>query len=285
MEKHMNIKITTDSTCDLPRDLLVAYDIYVFPLYVMKDGRSYRDGIEICPQDIFDHVAGGGELCSTSAVNLADYMNKFGELTRQYDAVIHINLSAEFSCCHQNARLASAEFPHVHVVDSRNLTCGNGLVALLAAQLAQAGHSPKEILAKLQTAIPQVDVSFILSNLAYLRKGGRCSSVTALGANLLKLKPTIHVTEGKMAVGKKYRGSFEKTIDQFLEEQLADHDAIDPTRVFLGTVGLSPAVIDQVKAKVASLIDFQQVIVYEAGCAITCHCGPGTLGLVFLRKG
>lgn len=278
----MNIKITTDSTCDLPANLVADHNIYVFPLYIVKEEKTYRDGLEIRPQDIFDHVANGGELCTTSAVNLADYMTQFGALARRFDAVIHLNITAESSCCHQNACLAAADYPNVYVVDSRNLTCGHGALVLQAAELAEAGMDAKSIVKQLEITTAKVRTSFILSQLEYLKKGGRCSTVAALGANLLKLKPAIALTDGKMAVGKKYRGDFAKSVKTFLRDHLEGQDNLDLRRVYLVHVGLEREILDMAKEEVLGLAPFEQVILAEAGGTITCHCGPGTLGLVFL---
>lgn len=280
----MNIKITTDSTCDLPAAMIADHHIYVFPLYLIRDGKAYRDGLEICPQDIFDHVDGGGDLCTTSAVNLADYMGQFGEFSRRYDAVIHLNITAESSCCHQNAVLAAADYPNVYVVDSRNLTCGHGALVLMAKSLADAGARAEEIVEILKGSVDKVHTSFLLSQLEYLRRGGRCSTVTALGANLLKLKPAIELTNGKMAVGKKYRGDFVKNIPAFLRDHLAGVENLDLRRVYLGCVAMTPEAIQMAKEEVLKLADFEEVVVYVPGCTITCHCGPGTLGLVYLTK-
>ncbi|MFI3312610.1 MAG: DegV family protein [Eubacteriales bacterium] len=280
----MNIIITTDSTCDLPAALVADHQIYVFPLYVVRDGKAYRDGLEIRPQDIFDHVSAGGDLCTTSAVNLADYMTKFGEFSRRYDAVIHLNITAESSCCHQNALLAAADYPNVYVVDSRNLTCGHGALVLMAKELANEGMRAEEIVEAVKANVDNVHTSFLLNQLEYLRRGGRCSTVAALGANLLKLKPVIELKQGKMAVGKKYRGDFEKNIPIFLRDHLEGVENLDLRRIYLGCVGLTPEMTQLAKTEALKLADFQEVVVYEPGCTITCHCGPGTLGLVFLTK-
>lgn len=281
----MSTIITSDSTCDLTPELLQAHNIELFPLYIVRDDKAYRDGLEIFPADIFAHVQAGGDLCATSAVNLADYMGRFRTLCAQYDEVIHINISSEFSCCHQNAKLAAAEFPNVHVVDSRNLSTGHGQVVLAACEMAEAGMRAADILKELNDLIPRVNASFILDRLDYMRKGGRCSSVVALGANLLKLKPCIEVAGGKMHVGKKYRGSLDKCLTAYLADRFRDLEAIDPRRVFLVSAGLP----DETRRAVRTLIEargyFEELIETTAGCTISCHCGPGTLGVMYaLRK-
>ena len=198
----MNYKITADSTCDLSPELLEQYGLGLTPLYVQLGEKTYRDGVDIFPDDIYAHVANGGDLATTAAVNLADYVRLFSDLSRKYDFVIHICISSDFSCCYQNASLAAAEYPNVYIVDSRNLSTGHGLVVLEAERCAREGMEPQEIVSYLQVLTERVDASFILSRLEYMKKGGRCSSVAVLGANLLRLRPAIEVTDGKMHVCK-----------------------------------------------------------------------------------
>ena len=217
----MRIKITTDSTCDLPRDLLERHDITVIPLGVVKAGELYRDGVDITTADIAAHVDAGGEICSTNAVNAADYEDLFRRLREQYDAVIHLNIGSGFSACHQNARLAAEEVDGVYVADSANLTVGHGMLVLAAAEAAEAGKSVTEILALLEELTGRIETSFVLDRLDYMKKGGRCSAVTALGANLLKLHPCVEVIDGRMAVVKKYRGSIEKVVADYVRERLS----------------------------------------------------------------
>ena len=183
----MRYKITADSTCDLGRDLIERYDIGILPLYVQLGEKTYRDGIDIQPDDIYAHVAAGGGLATTAAVNLADYVRAFTELSDRYDFVIHVNISSDFSCSHQNAKLAAADLPNVYVVDSRNLSTGHGHIVLEAARMAAEGMGPEEIVQQLEALTARVDASFILEQLEYMKKGGRCSAVALLGANLLTL--------------------------------------------------------------------------------------------------
>lgn len=173
------IKITTDSTCDLPRSLLEQHDITVIPLGIVKAGRLYQDGVDIRIEDIAAHVDAGGDITTTNAVNIADYEDVFRRMTERYDAVIHINIGMQFSSCHQNAKLAAEEVPEVYVVDSSNLTVGHGMLVLAAAEAAEAGKSVSEILDLVEDMIPRVETSFVLDRLDYMKKGGRCSAVTS----------------------------------------------------------------------------------------------------------
>jgi DegV family protein with EDD domain len=278
------IKITTDSTCDLPAGLLEQHHIGVIPLGIVKAGRLYRDGEDITTADIAAHVDAGGEITTTNAVNIADYEGLFREMAARYDAVIHINIGAGFSCCHQNARLAAEEFPGVHVVDTGNLSVGHGLMVLAAAEAAERGAGPEEILALLADMAGRLEMSFVLDRLDYMKKGGRCSAVTALGANLLKLHPCIEVIDGKMTVTKKFRGSIEKVVADYLRARLEGRTDIDTTRAILVDTCPGDGLAAIAREVLAELGCFDQIIEAKAGCTIFCHCGGGTLGIAFLRK-
>lgn len=278
----MSIKITATSTCDIPPELLERYHITIVPLYVSFGGGTYRDGVDAGPEDIFRCVEGGGGLPSTAAVNIADYQALFASLSPQYDEVLHITIGSEFSCCYQNALVAAEDYPNVHVVDSRNLTTGQGLLVLEAAEAAQRGAGIQEILALLDELIGKVDTTFVVDKLDYLAKGGRCSSVVALGANLLKLKPCIVLADGKMTVGKKYRGAFDKVLPDYVRDQLTGKE-VRTDRIVVVHTRCDPAIPAAVE-RVAREFGFREVIHAVAGSTISCHCGPNTLGILFLRK-
>ena len=278
----MSIKITATSTCDLPPELVERYNITIVPLYVSFGGSTYRDGVEAGPEDIFRHVEGGGNLPSTAAVNVADYQELFAGLSPKYDEVIHITIGSEFSCCYQNALVAAEEYSNVHVVDSQNLTAAQGLLVLEAAEAAQRGEDIHGILSMLEGLISKVDTTFVVDKLDYLAKGGRCSSVVALGANLLKLKPCINLVDGKMSVGKKYRGAFNKVLPDYVRDQLNGKD-VRTNRIIIVHTRCDPAIPAAVE-QVVREFGFEAVIHTVAGSTISCHCGPNTLGILFLRK-
>ncbi|MPM40154.1 Fatty acid-binding protein [bioreactor metagenome] len=279
----MRIKITTDSTCDLTRELLKANDIDVFPLSIVMGEQSLLDGIEILPEDIYRHVSAGGEITTTSAINVLDYLSYFSKLSPVYDAVVHVNIGSDFSSCHQNAVIAAENFSNVYAVDSRNLSSGQGLVALEAARLAGEGLSAKEIITALESFIPRVDVSFLLSQLDYLAKGGRCSSVAALGANLLRLKACIEVDCGAMRVWKKYRGTYEKTLIEYVRDRLRQSPA-DPRQVLVVHTACPPGAVESVCREVEAVTGSAPFAAPTAGCTICSHCGPCTLGIMYARK-
>ena len=280
----MRIKITADSTCDLSPELIAKHQIDITPLYIVRDGVSYRDGIEIKPQDIFDSTEKGGRVCQTAAINIADYIRYFEPLSQQYDAVIHINIGSEFSSCYQNAVVAADEFSNVFPIDSQNLTAGIGYLVLEAALMAESGMSPADICDRLNHLVPKMETSFILDKLDYLRRGGRCSSVAALGANLLSLKPCIEVKEGKMHVGKKFRGQFERCVLQYVQQRLTDRSDISYERLFIVHTTASPDLLAAIEKEARKLGDFKEVITTQAGCTISSHCGPNTVGIVFARR-
>ena len=278
----MSIKITATSTCDLPPELLERYQITMVPLYVSFGGNTCKDGLEATPEDIFRHVEAGGQLPTTSAVNIADYQDLFAELSPQYDSVLHITIGSEFSCCYQNALVAAEDFDNIHVLDSRNLTAGQGLLVLEAAEAAERGDSIDDIMAALEGLVDKVDTTFVVDKLDYLAKGGRCSSVVALGANLLKLKPCIVLADGKMTVGKKYRGAFDKVLPDYVRDQLVNKD-VRRDRIIIVHTRCDPA-IPQAVEQVVREFGFETVLHTVAGSTISCHCGPNTLGILFLRK-
>lgn len=281
----MRIKITADSTCDIGEALAKKYNIAIIPLFVLIDEKQYKDFSEINPPQIFDFVERTGKICHTSAVNSALYAEEFAKYANDYDAVIHINISSSLSVCNQNAKLAAEEFDNVYVVDSLNLSTGSGHLAIDAAIMAQNGSTPEEIVACLEDEVKKLEVSFILDTLVYLQKGGRCSSVVALGANLLKLKPCIDVIDGKMQVGKKYRGTLIKTLESYIADRLSDRDDIDYRRIFIThTCNRNPELVECALAAVKKYGKFEEILITPAGCTIASHCGPNCLGILFFRN-
>ena len=280
----MRYQITSDSTCDLSPEQLEKYNIRLLPLYVDMDGRTLRDGVDVKPDDIYAHVAAGGGLPKTAAVNMADYVRAFTELSAKNDFVIHVCISMDFSCCYQTAQLAAADFDNVYVVDSRNLSTGHGLVVLEAERMAREGMEPEAIVAALEALTGRVEASFILDRLDYMKMGGRCSAVTLLGANLLRLRPCIEVRDGKMGVGKKYRGSFEKCLVQYITDKLSGRTDLELRRVFITHSGLPEETVQKAVETVQSLQKFEEIDVTRAGCTVSSHCGPGTIGVLFIRK-
>ena len=282
----MNIKISADSTCDLSRELVVRYAIGITPLYIIRDGQSLVDGVDITPDEIYDHVAGGGSMCSTAAVSVYDYVTFFRKELESCDAVVHFHISSEMSACYQNACIAAAEVGNVYPVDARSLSTGIGLLVLEAAELAREGKlTAQEIQQRMEQRREKLNVSFLVEQLDYLRKGGRCSSVAALGANVLSLRPCIQVKDGRMGVGKKYRGPYLKCLLQYVKERLEGRDDIDPHRIFITeSGGMTAEEVACVAETVRSYQPFEEVLHTRAGCTVSSHCGPRTLGILYFTK-
>ena len=266
----MKVKIITDSTADLSPELVRQYDISVVPLYVVMGDRISRDGVEATPEDIYSYVSESSKLPKTSAPNLNDFLSAFQNWRDQGYEVVHFNISADFSSSHATACIAAEEVGGVEVVDTRNLSTGSGLVVLHACEMAQRA---------------KVEASFVVDSIDYLRMGGRCSSVAALGANLLKLKPCIEVIDGKMKSGKKYRGNIDKVIISYVTERLQNREDIDLHRIFITHTRCSTEIVNRVRRKIKELQPgFGEILETTAGCTVTSHCGPYTLGVLFFRK-
>ena len=280
----MNIKIISDSTCDLSPELIRQNDIAIAPLIVMKGDEEFRDGTTITPAEIFAHVAEGGSLCSTAALSVGIYQEEFAKYADNYDGILHISLGSGFSSSYQNACLAAEEFDNVRVIDSQNLSTGHGLVVLKACELAKTADDLDELKAELDAFTAKVEASFLVDKLDYLVKGGRCSSAAALGANLLNLKPCIEVKNGKMSVVKKYRGNYAKCLANYVKDRLADREDLDTGILFVTKTVVSDECYAAVMDAVNTYGKFETVYETLAGCTVSCHCGPGTLGILFVRK-
>ena len=280
----MKIKVTADSTCDLTPELVAAHDITIVPLTVSCAGESFKDGTEISPDALYEKIAACGQLGSTSAVNVQDYLDVFGAQLRDHDAVVHFTISSDMSACYQNACIAAEELGNVYVVDSRNLSTGIGHLVLDACDMAAAGMGAADIKAALEEKREKLDVSFVVSTLDYLRRGGRCTALAAMGANLLHLHPCIFVKDGAMGVGKKYRGRMEECIESYVRDRLGDMSGVDTGRIFITDSGIDESCRTAAERTIRELGDFKEIIHTRAGCTVSCHCGPGTLGILFYRK-
>ncbi|MCU9595077.1 DegV family protein [Caldibacillus thermolactis] len=277
------VKITCDSTADLSHELLQKYNIDTIPLYIIIDENTYRDSVDIQPDDIYAYAQRTGKLPKTAAVSVQNYIDLFAKY-QEYDAIIHINIGQQFSSSFQNAYIASQEFKNVYVINSENLSTGSGHLVIEAAELAAQGLDAEQICENLKRVIPKIDASFVIDTLDYLKMGGRCSSIQAFGASLLNIKPCIEVIDGKMEVGKKYRGKIEKSIQKYVVDRLKDRDDIITDRVFITHSGCSVDLLNQVKQLVIESQPFEEVFITRASCTISCHCGPNTLGVLFKTK-
>ena len=278
------IIISSDSTCDLSKELVDRYQIRIQPLGISLGDQIYRDGVDITPDMIYAHHEKTGQLPKTSAINVVEALEYFEKLTKDGSAVIHFTISSSMSSTYNNACVAAQEFENVYVVDAKNLSTGSGLLVLAAAEMAQEGMEAQQIVEKLNDLADRVDASFVVDNLEYLVKGGRCSALAAFGANLLQLKPCISVKNGAMGVGKKYRGKFEKVLLTYVADRLADAEDICLDRVFVTHAGCDPKVVESVAEAVKHTLPFREILVTRAGCTVSSHCGANTLGVLFIRK-
>ena len=276
--------IASDSTCDLSEELIAKYDIKIIPLGVHLGDCQYTDGVDINPDKIYAHYEEKGELPKTSAPSIAAFEAFFREQTEKGNAVVLFTISAEMSATYNNARLAAEAFEQVYVVNSANLSTGGGLLIMAACEMARAGIPAEEIVQRCESMRPRVDASFVVDDLEFLHKGGRCSAVAAFGANLLQLKPCIVVKDGKMGVDKKYRGKFGVVLGKYIAERLGDGTDVELDRVFVTHAGCDPEIVASCVAQVKALAPFREVLITRAGCTISSHCGRNTLGVLFIRK-
>lgn len=280
----MATAITADSTCDISPVLYKRYDVTMVSLYITLGDETYRDGVEIAPKDLFQYVERTGELPKTAAPSPEDYRAAFERLTGEGKGVVHISISSEMSASYSNACRAAKEFEDVYVIDSRSLSSGSGLLVIKAAELAACGLPAKEVASRIEALVHQVEASFVIDTLTYLHKGGRCSSVAALGANLLHLKPCIEVRDGRMQVSKKYRGTLKRCLNDYIRDRLEDRADIDPSRAFITHTVQDAVLVEHARKAVLDAFPFAEVLITDAGGTISSHCGPGTLGVLFLRK-
>ncbi len=274
------IIISSDSVCDLSPELIQKLQLPVMPLLVGLGDEYFKDGVDIVPQDIYKFVDEHKKLPKTAARSIADYTEFFTKLSGEGE-VIHFVISSDMSSSMQNALIAAGEVgENIHVIDSRNLSTGIGLLILDAARLRDEGKSAAQIIAEIERRIPLVRASFVVDTLDYLRMGGRCSAAAALGANMLKLHPCIQVADGKMGVGKKYRGKMSKVICDYAADILSVEN-IEPRNVFVTHTKCDPDIVAAVIDKVKELGLFENIYETEAGCTINSHCGPGTLGVLY----
>lgn len=276
--------MTADSTSDLTPEILRKYEIGIAPLSVIINGEVFHDGIDVTPRDIF-RAAEAGQSVRTAAVNTYEYKEFFRNQLKNCDQLVHICLGSGFSTCYSDAVEAAAEVGNVFVVDSRNLTTGSGMLVLEGIRMIQDGAADGKAVAEaLQAKTGLVSTSFVVRTIDYLRRGGRCSGLEALGAKMLHIRPSIVVQDGKMHPGEKYRGRYEHYLKHYIRDVLENDSCIDFNRVFVvhspSEEGLVRFAIDTVK----SYGLFREVTEAMAGCTICTHCGPDTLGLIFMHK-
>ncbi len=278
------VVITADSTCDLSPELLERFNIKTIPLTIQLGEDTFLDGEGFTPEAMYRRYREDGTLPKTAAVGYQQFIDFFSQFTQAGYEVVHLDISSELSCSFSNACLAAEDLGSVYTVDSQMLSSGLGLLAIEGAECRDKGMGAQEIAEHLRSLTAKVDTSFVLDTLEFMWKGGRCSAVSSLGANLLKLKPALEMKDGKLGVYKKYRGSIETVYKQYIKERLAGKK-VRPGHVFITNSGeIDPEVISQLSQLVRELIPIEEIHYATAGCTISSHCGPKTLGVLFINE-
>ena len=279
--------ITADSTCDLPSQFIEQNNIIILPLSVLLGDKSYYDGIDVFPKDIYAYVEKTGILPKTSAVTPAQYYEVFEKAHEEGKAVVHIGLSSAISSSYQNACIAAGEFDDIYCIDSKSLCTAMGLLVLKACDFRAKGFDAKKIAHRVNALVPKVSTTFVLDNLEYLHKGGRCSAVTKFSANILGIKPSIAVdpATGTLDVAKKYRGKMDVVYKQYINDCLRDINKIDTSRIVIANSGgISPDILSFAKGVIEGKAKFGEIILADAKCTISSHCGPRTLAIFYIKK-
>ena len=278
----MRIRITSDSTCDL-NSLVETRNIGIMSLQVNLGENSYFDGVDITPQDIFAFVEETKMLPKTAAPSIGDYEDFFKKELEGYDALIHFNISKKSSGSHSFAVQAAESFGgKVHVIDSKALSSGQGLLVLKACDMRDEGKTVEEIVAAVKEIRNRINTSFVPDNLDYLHKGGRVSGMVKTVAGMFKIHPLIYMEDGQLLPGKKYKGKMSVLIKQYVEDLKALYPDYDRSRCFVTHSNAEPELVEAAKAKVKEIFEFDEIIETVAGSIITSHCGKGTLGVLFV---
>lgn len=281
------VKIISDSTCDLSRELLETYDIAVLPLHIHLGNGQYLDGVNITPDELYAWSDANNSTPKTSAASIAEVMDIYKKYLEAYDEIVIFSISASMSSNYQTMKLAAQEMEcedRVFVIDSENLSTGIGLMAIEAALMAKTGKGAREIVATVEEMRPRVRASFVVDTLTYLHRGGRCGSVAALAGGVLQLHPKIVVENGRMDAKKKYRGKIAKVILSYVKDMEEELLAARSERVFITHSGCESEDVEAVRAYLKSLQVFGEILETRAGGVISSHCGPGTLGVLFVEK-
>ena len=285
------IVLSADTPCDVGEELKSRYQVSLYPLHIILDGKQYTDGQDITSAQLYETWWKHKLLPRTAAINPEEYQSYFASFLEQGYDVIHISLGSGISSSNPNAQIAADALKskgNVYVIDSCSLSTGFGLLVCEAGERIEAGMPAKQIVEEVSALTQDTRASFILDTLEFMRAGGRCSSIAQIGATLINLKPTIIVKndrQGSMVVGKKYMGKLAPSLMKYVDDQLKDRTDLVLDRVFVTHSGMDdPAIIDKVVARIQELQPFKEIFVTQASCTISCHCGPNTLGVLFLTK-
>lgn len=273
--------LTSDSVCDLSEELRQELGVKVIPLTVVEGDETFKDGLEITPDQIYERYEKEGLLPKTTAISPQEFLDFFGPLVEAGYEVVHLDISAKLSGTYQNACIAAGELGGIHVIDTCHLSTSMGLMLMEGARLRDEGKSAQEIAAHLEAFKEKLVTTFVVDTLEFIWKGGRCSGVTALGANLLKIRPCLGMQEGELKVGKKYRGSMERVYEQYIRDVLKVQNIDTRTAILTHSGSISEETLGQLERLVKELVPFEKVYTMRAGCTVSSHCGPGTLGVLF----
>lgn len=279
------IKIVSDSTCDLSKELVEKYDVQIVPLHIVLGENEYLDGVEITPDEIYTWADTNEDTPKTSAVGFDEATDVIKQVVGTDDEMIIFTISGKMSTTLTVFKMVVEELglqDRVSVIDSANLSTGAGLLVLKAASMVKEGKSRAEICETIEGLKEKVRASFVVDTLTYLHRGGRCSSVAALAGGVLKLHPKIVVSEGAMNVDKKYRGKTDKVILDYVKDMEEDLLKANKSRVFITRSGCEQKMIDAVYDYLSDLNYFEEILVTRAGGVISSHCGPGTLGVLYV---
>lgn len=278
------VVITCDSTCDLSKELQERFDIKIIPLTITLGDDTFLDGQGFSPKEMYARYRADGTLPKTSAVGVQEFIDFFSKFINAGYEVVHLDISSELSASFNNAVLAANEMEGVYPVDSRMLSSGVALLAIEGAACRDRGMSASDIAARLTGLTDKVNTSFVLDTLEFMWKGGRCTGFTALGANVLKLKPALEMKDGKLGVYKKYRGNINNVYKQYIRERL-EGKKVRPEFVFVTESGeIEPQVVQELIDLVKELTGANEVIHSDTGCTVTTHCGPKTMGVLFIEE-
>lgn len=278
------IILSADSTCDLGEELKARYQVQYYPFHIILEGKDYQDNVDITVKEIFEAYYARKALPQTAAINMEEYLEYFRPWVEEGYDVIHLNLGGAISSAHKNCVLAAKELGgHVFPIDSFSLSTGIALQVIEAGERIRAGMPARQIAEEVSALRSKTHASFILDTLDFMRAGGRCSTVAAVGANLLSLKPCIEVNnaDGSMHVGKKYRGSLEKVLCQYVKDKLSQYPDIKKDHIFITYSFIAPELEELVRKTIRETMDFQEIHATHASCTIASHCGPNTLGILF----
>ncbi len=279
------IIISSDSTCDLSKDLLDKYQIAIMPLSVMLGTESFKDGVDIVPQNIFDYFDKTGNLPKTAAPSVSEYQEFFKQFVEQGKTVVHINISSKASGSYGFAAAAAKEFEgKVYVVDSHALSTGQGLLVMKACDLREQGKNGEEICNTLLSLRGKVNTSFIPDTLLYLYKGGRCSTLSYYGSKVLSIHPMIDMKDGQLYPKKKYIGKMSRCLKNYINDLVEEYPLYDKTRCFITHSSADQELVNQAKSAVKELFHFDEIIETVAGSIITSHCGKNTIGVLFISE-